>query len=434
MGRKAFAILHRRALILIFLGVLFACAWVFTGLILKSPAGKKGDDGRVALILDYTWPEYKHSVTFGPSPQTAAFARALKKPGIGGEIIPGTAYRKISIMVDGRRFRSVWVTRAGEVIDAPHSGRKLGDGELARLAGDLAGKVDRGFFGEPLTWPEVAPLFPVGGTATVRDLETGMEFMVRRHRGDSHADVEPRTAADAAILKRIYNDEWSWRRRAVVVTVGAHKVAGSINGMPHGWGDIFDNQFVGHFCIHFLNSRVHTSWRQDPGHQLMVLKSSGRLACELETALPERVAYLVLAAVHQREGATLRCAVTGMTPAALRAMITPIRHIHLISVRRGSITGSEATVDVDLLVYYSFGDPQAGYRKNLKLHLERHSGIPGWKVRAASLKGLCIPAMALHLTRVVYDSTSPPKVERLLYVRADISVIKSEQTSPLQTR
>ena len=150
---------------------------------------------------------------------------------------------------------------------------------------------------------EVAAHFSVGGRALVRDLETGLTFTVRRHRGDSHADVEPLTREDAAVLKRIYGGEW--KRRAAVVSVGPLQVAASMNGMPHGWGDIFDNEFVGHFCLHFAGSRVHTLGVDD-GHQLMVLKSSGRLVEELDRASPEEVAKLAVAAVNHQDVVSLR--------------------------------------------------------------------------------------------------------------------------------
>ena len=51
-------------------------------------------------------------------------------------------------------------------------------------------------------------------------------------------------------MKEIYG-EWSWERRAIIVVVGGRRIAASMAGMPHGAGLIKDNDFPGHFCVHF---------------------------------------------------------------------------------------------------------------------------------------------------------------------------------------
>src|SRR5690606_37908128 len=112
----------------------------------------------------------------------------------------------------------------GEVVDAASGAVYEGVALRARVEA-LSRALAARTFGERLTWDQVRPHFPVGGTAEVRDLETGLTFRVHRHRGDAHADVEPLTAADAQTLKRIYGGEWSWKRRAVVVTLGERRVA-----------------------------------------------------------------------------------------------------------------------------------------------------------------------------------------------------------------
>ena len=91
--------------------------------------------------------------------------------------------------------------------------------------------------------------------------------------GTNNADVEALTASDTAIVKSIYGN-WSWARRAVVVNYGGRKIAGSMNGMPHGQQTIWNNNFNGQFCIHFLGSKTHGSGRVDPDHQAMVRKAA----------------------------------------------------------------------------------------------------------------------------------------------------------------
>jgi len=108
----------------------------------------------------------------------------------------------------------------------------------------------------------------------VTDVRTGISFKVQRRGGSKHADVQPLTAADTAKMKQLYG-QWSWGRRAILVTVNGRTMAASMNGMPHGAGAITGNNFPGHFCIHFLGSRTHGTNSLDPDHQYMVRVAAG---------------------------------------------------------------------------------------------------------------------------------------------------------------
>lgn len=119
-------------------------------------------------------------------------------------------------------------------------------------------------------------VFKDGATAIVTDIATGISFQVRRTGGYSHADVAPATAFDTWQLYRIYNYEWSWTRHAVYVTLeNGETLAGSINGMPHGNSTENANNFDGHMCLHFLNSRTHGSDKVDPDHQAAISQAAG---------------------------------------------------------------------------------------------------------------------------------------------------------------
>lgn len=115
--------------------------------------------------------------------------------------------------------------------------------------------------------------FSRGTIATVTDVDTGLSWQVKRSGGTNHADVQPLTAADTAKMKQAYGGKWSWNRRAIWVTIDGVRYAASMNGMPHGSGSITTNNFDGHHCIHFLNSRTHTGNRWDTAHQSMVQKA-----------------------------------------------------------------------------------------------------------------------------------------------------------------
>ena len=120
------------------------------------------------------------------------------------------------------------------------------------------------------TWDDIAKVFTKGSKALVTDVKTGKQYWVQRFGGWWHADCEPCTAADTAIMKEIYGGTWSWDRRAIWVTVGSVTYAASQNGMPHLSSPIGGNNFDGHFCIHFKDSKVHATGKKCPRHQYCV--------------------------------------------------------------------------------------------------------------------------------------------------------------------
>lgn len=145
-----------------------------------------------------------------------------------------------------------------------------------------------------ISWSQANLAFPRYSTATVRDVETGAEFRIKRTFGSNHADVEPLTKEDTMAIYRIWGG-FSWDRRAVVIIVdGTYEVlAASMNGMPHagldrypvltqvqnrsggfGAGLNFDmvkgNGMDGHLCLHFDGSHTHGSGQVSGSHQEMV--------------------------------------------------------------------------------------------------------------------------------------------------------------------
>ncbi len=148
-----------------------------------------------------------------------------------------------------------------------------------------------------LSWSKASKAFAIGKTATVYDIATGLSFKIKRTYGSNHADCEPLTSKDTAAMKKIFGGEWSWDRRAIIVTVGDTKIAASMAGMPHagldkyaanktvssrsggyGRGDNLDavkkNNMNGHFDIHFYGSKTHGTNKVDKNHQSMVNKAT----------------------------------------------------------------------------------------------------------------------------------------------------------------
>jgi len=170
-----------------------------------------------------------------------------------------------------------------------HRTARIGWDEKGRafsLSGSLCRLLDNGIinleniiserYGELVPWAKAEKIFRIYDKAMITDVETRKSFWVQRRAGTNHADVQPLTARDSHIMKSIYKGKWSWERRAIIVVVRGRRMAASMNGMPHGAGAIKDNDFPGHFCIHFFGSKTHAGNRVDPKHQAMVLKAAGR--------------------------------------------------------------------------------------------------------------------------------------------------------------
>lgn len=147
---------------------------------------------------------------------------------------------------------------------------------------------------EMLEWDEVNLLLPKYSKFTVKDVITGKEFRVQRRAGSRHADVQPLTNEDTAIMKGIYDGTWSWKRRAIIVLHEDKKIAASMHGMPHGAGAL-KNNFPGHFCIHFYGSTTHRRNFMDLSHKLMILKAAGKLDAHLQKANPYELISALIA-------------------------------------------------------------------------------------------------------------------------------------------
>ena len=117
-------------------------------------------------------------------------------------------------------------------------------------------------------------VIPKNARFTIKDVETGKTFEAVRWSGSNHIDAEPRTASDTKTMKAIYGGSWSWRRRPILVMYNGHVYAASMNGMPHGTQTISSNNFNGHFCIHFKNSKTHETKRVDSEHQNAVNRAA----------------------------------------------------------------------------------------------------------------------------------------------------------------
>lgn len=126
---------------------------------------------------------------------------------------------------------------------------------------------------EQLAWFGHENTIPKGAIFTVKDVVTGITFTARRWSGYNHLDAEPLNAASTAKLKEAAGG-FSWMRRPILVKYDGHVYAASMNSMPHGDNTITGNDFNGHFCIHFTNSKTHATNHVDATHQNCVARAA----------------------------------------------------------------------------------------------------------------------------------------------------------------
>ncbi len=188
-------------------------------------------------------------------------------------------------------------------------------------------------YGTLLSWEEAQMKMPRKSVVQVTDLETGLSFRVQRRAGSQHADVQPMTKADTAIMKQIYGGEWSWKRRAIIISTDNNdRLAASMHGMPHGGDGIPNNDFSGHFCIHFLDSTTHKSDSTDLPHQLMAYKAAGRLYSYLESVPPDILAASFLEGVNQHDASIISYAGQGLPAAARESFLQQLGPLTLLKL------------------------------------------------------------------------------------------------------
>ncbi len=113
-------------------------------------------------------------------------------------------------------------------------------------------------------------IIPKGATFQIKDIYSGEVFTCKRWSGYNHLDAEPINKEASAAIKRAAGGSWSWARRPVLVKYNGVVYGASMNSMPHGDNTITGNDFDGHFCLHFSNSKTHETNRVDEQHQRMV--------------------------------------------------------------------------------------------------------------------------------------------------------------------
>ncbi|RDI45892.1 hypothetical protein [Falsibacillus pallidus] len=229
-------------------------------------------------------------------------------------------------------------------------------------------------------WEEVEKALPRKSIFTVIDIESGKSFVVQRRAGSHHADVQPLTVKDTAIMKDIYGGKWSWRRRAILIMTPSRLIAGSMHGMPHGAGAL-PNNFPGHFCIHFTGSTTHSTERSDLAHQVMILKAAGRFDEFIASLPPSELMNVFMVAIKNADkGLTRKIAVSNKKD--LNKKLNEFKKLEniqweVLSHAKASETALYASVPVKVKI---LSEENGSSSTVISFTLIRTSPISPWKV------------------------------------------------------
>lgn len=109
-------------------------------------------------------------------------------------------------------------------------------------------------------------IFEINCIKELIDLETEESYFIVRTGGINHADIEPAKQEDLNTMYAIYQT-WQWTRKPVLLKLNETTyVPASLSIYPHGFFEL-EHNFLGHFCLHFKNSKTHGTNRIDEEHQ-----------------------------------------------------------------------------------------------------------------------------------------------------------------------
>ena len=96
--------------------------------------------------------------------------------------------------------------------------------------------------------------------ATVYDYNTGLSWKVHMFSIGAHADSEPVSATDTAIMVQAFGGKYTWTPKPVWVIMGDGRVyMASTHDNPHGVEHNTSNNFPGHLCIHFPRTQAEVT-------------------------------------------------------------------------------------------------------------------------------------------------------------------------------
>ncbi|MEF3306031.1 hypothetical protein [Paenibacillus sp. GYB003] len=318
------------------------------------------------------------------------WTRAWNKAKIETLTAPSTLYTDTYVEIAEGGAKRTFAMREDGVLFDPGANRSITlSSKVRRQWIAAAGALRKRHYGEIVEWDQAKSRIPRKAIVTVVDLETGLSFRAQRRAGSSHADVQPLTRRDTAVMKEIYGGKWSWRRRAIVVTSDdGSAIAASMHGMPHGGDGIPDNGFSGHFCIHFAGSTTHRSGKTDLSHQLMVHKAAGKLPEWFRASSPELRTEAIFDALHQQDEAVLRAALQGSSSETLQTFLQWLSKADAVRIEPPKEQdGAEDAVTADISVKAAWTWKGGGVKQEtVRLQFARETVRSPWIITGVESK------------------------------------------------
>ncbi|MCL1995607.1 MAG: WG repeat-containing protein [Defluviitaleaceae bacterium] len=127
-------------------------------------------------------------------------------------------------------------------------------------------------------WEEIQPMLYAAGRTPIQihDIKSGQTYNVVVFSAGNHADVEPATAQDAAIIEAMGGHP-NWLVRPVWVTIEGRTFSASTSQTTFYGGIVYDNNFGGWLCIHFYQADTHNNnkdWRDE--HREILVQAQNR--------------------------------------------------------------------------------------------------------------------------------------------------------------
>jgi peptidoglycan hydrolase-like protein with peptidoglycan-binding domain len=108
--------------------------------------------------------------------------------------------------------------------------------------------------------------YKAGTAVTVYDPASGLSWKLQFMSLGRHADSEPMTANDTAVMNKAFGNTTTWTPKAVLIKFpdGVWSMA-TMHNTPHLSSTIKDNNFSGHLCVHFLRDMDEVT-KNDPNY------------------------------------------------------------------------------------------------------------------------------------------------------------------------
>ena len=118
---------------------------------------------------------------------------------------------------------------------------------------------------ELLHWQnDIKPTLKAKAHFLIVDPATGLSWTLQLLSAGRHADSEPLTATDTAVMFKAFGNQNTWTQKPVYVRLPDGRwTIGATHNTPHLSGNIKDNDFDGHLCLHLLRDMSEAE-KNDP--------------------------------------------------------------------------------------------------------------------------------------------------------------------------